>query len=141
MRLRKRELFAAAVLAVATLMVAVASPLRAEPLKIRMAWVVTPPSLIPLLAKLPPSVMTHMGKSYTIEDTHIGASSQQITAITAGQIDIAGLNYSSLPQGRTISTEQEACSTTWVAQEPSNTLPMSCAREGMTMTSVPCSSA
>jgi NitT/TauT family transport system substrate-binding protein len=69
----------------------------ADPLKIRMAWVVTPASIVPLIAKVPAGVTTHLGKSYTIEDTHIGASSQQITALAAGQIDIAGLNYSSLP--------------------------------------------
>ena len=69
---------------------------QAEPLKIRMAWVVTPASLIPIMFK-PPGVAKHLGKSYVIEDTHIGASSQQITAIAANQIDIAALNYSSLP--------------------------------------------
>jgi sulfonate transport system substrate-binding protein len=69
---------------------------QAEPLKIRMAWVVAPASIIPIMFK-PPGVAQHLGKSYVVEDTHIGASSQQITALAANQIDIAGLNYSSLP--------------------------------------------
>jgi len=83
----------AAALAAALL---IAGPAQAEPLKIRMAWVVAPASIIPIMFK-PPGVAQHLGKSYVVEDTHIGASSQQITALAANQIDIAGLNYSSLP--------------------------------------------
>jgi NitT/TauT family transport system substrate-binding protein len=82
-----------AALAVATLACASA---HAEPTKIRMAWVVTPPSLIPIMFKKE-GVAKHLGKSYVVEDTHIGASSKQITAIAADQIDIAALNYSSFP--------------------------------------------
>ena len=86
-----------AAVAVAALLAGLAGPTHADPLKIRIAWVVTPASLVPLIAKVPAGVTKHLGKTYTIEDSHIGASSQQITAIAAGQIDIAGLNYSSLP--------------------------------------------
>jgi NitT/TauT family transport system substrate-binding protein len=82
----------AAALAVAALQF---SPAQAEPLKIRMAWVVTPASLIPIMF-LKDGVAKHLGKSYVIEDTRIGASSQQITAIASNQIDIAALNYSSM---------------------------------------------
>lgn len=87
----------AAAIAVAALVAGLGGTVQADPLKIRIAWVVTPASLVPLIAKVPAGVTQHLGKTYTIEDTHIGASSQQITAIAAGQIDIAGLNYSSLP--------------------------------------------
>jgi NitT/TauT family transport system substrate-binding protein len=82
-----------AALAVATLACASA---KAEPTKIRIAWVVTPAALTPIMFK-PPGVAHHLGKSYVVEDTHIGASSQQITAIASNQIDIAALNYSSFP--------------------------------------------
>jgi NitT/TauT family transport system substrate-binding protein len=61
-----------------------------------MAWVVTPASMIPIMFKKE-GVAKHLGKSYVVEDIHIGASSQQITAIAADQIDIAALNYSSFP--------------------------------------------
>jgi NitT/TauT family transport system substrate-binding protein len=89
--MRLRQVIAA--LAVAMLACTAA---QAEPTKIRIAWVVTPASLTPIMFK-PPGVAKHLGKSYVIEDTHIGASSQQITAIAANQIDIAALNYSSFP--------------------------------------------
>jgi NitT/TauT family transport system substrate-binding protein len=89
--MRLRQVVAA--LAVATLACASA---QAEPVKVRMAWVVAPASIVPIMFK-PPGVAKHLGKSYVVEDTHIGASSQQITALAANQIDIAGLNYSSLP--------------------------------------------
>jgi NitT/TauT family transport system substrate-binding protein len=82
----------AAALALAALQI---SPAQAEPLKIRMAWVVTPASLIPIMF-LKEGVAKHLGKTYVVEDVRIGASSQQITAIAANQIDIAALNYSSM---------------------------------------------
>ena len=89
--MRLRQVVAA--LAVAMLACTAA---QAEPTKIRIAWVVTPAALTPIMFK-PPGVAQHLGKSYVVEDVHIGASSQQITAIAANQIDIAALNYSSFP--------------------------------------------
>lgn len=85
----------AVALAVAGLVAGSVGPVRSEPLKIRMAWVVAPASLVPIMFK-PPGVARHLGKSYVIEDTRIGASSQQITALASNQIDIAALNYASL---------------------------------------------
>jgi NitT/TauT family transport system substrate-binding protein len=82
----------AAALALAALLF---SSAQAEPLKIRMAWVVTPSSLIPIMF-LKEGVAKHLGKTYVIEDTRLGASSQHITAIASDQIDIAALNYSSM---------------------------------------------
>ena len=84
-----------AAFAAAALALGVADAPAAEPLKIRMAWVVTPASMIPIMFKKE-GVAKHLGKSYVVEDTRIGASSQQITALASGQIDIAALNYSSL---------------------------------------------
>jgi ABC-type nitrate/sulfonate/bicarbonate transport system substrate-binding protein len=85
----------AAALAAAGLAAGSMGPAKADPLKIRMAWVVAPASLVPIMFK-PPGVATHLGKSYVVEDTRIGASSQQITALASNQIDIAALNYASL---------------------------------------------
>ncbi len=76
--------------------VATAGPVRAEPLKIRAAYVIAPAEILPMML-LAPGAAQHEGKSYTLETTRIGASSQQITAIAAGQIDLAALNYSSTP--------------------------------------------
>lgn len=69
---------------------------RAEPLKIRAGWVVTPASLVPVMfAKQ--GVAKHLGKSYVFEPVYINASPRQITAIAAGELDIAALGFSSFP--------------------------------------------
>lgn len=68
----------------------------AEPLKICIAWVVTPASLAPILfAK--EGVAKHLGVSYTFEPVYIPASPQHITALAAGEIEIAALNFASFP--------------------------------------------
>jgi NitT/TauT family transport system substrate-binding protein len=69
---------------------------RAEPLKIRAGWVTTPASLVPVMfAKQ--GLAKHLGKSYVFEPIYINASPRQITAIAAGELDIAALGFSSFP--------------------------------------------
>ena len=68
----------------------------AEPVKIRAGWVTTPASLVPVLfAKQ--GLAKHLGKSYVFEPIYINASPRQITAIAAGELDIAALGFSSFP--------------------------------------------
>ncbi len=67
-----------------------------EPIKIRAAWIVTPASLIPILLA-PPGVAQHEGKSYQFEPVHFANSPTQITAIASGDIEIATLNFTSIP--------------------------------------------
>jgi len=67
----------------------------ADPLKIRVAWVVVPNNLPPILfAK--PGVARHQGQSYEIDAMRFSGTPQMISAFGAGEIDIALLAYSSL---------------------------------------------
>ncbi|MDE2228418.1 MAG: ABC transporter substrate-binding protein [Alphaproteobacteria bacterium] len=65
---------------------------RAEPLKIRIGWVVCPPELTPVLLA-PPGVARHLGKSYAFEPQHFQGTPAMITALAAGQLDIAPFTY------------------------------------------------
>jgi sulfonate transport system substrate-binding protein len=91
LRLIKATLFAALSLALAAL-----QPASAEPLKIRVAWVVTPAALTPILfAK--DGIAKRNGKSYELVPVYMPASPLHITAIAAGEIDVAALNFASFP--------------------------------------------
>jgi sulfonate transport system substrate-binding protein len=68
----------------------------ADPVKIRAAWVTAPSSLIPILFA-EPGVARHLGQSYTFEPTLIPSSSQQITAIAAGDVDLGTTNFAAFP--------------------------------------------
>jgi len=78
------------------IVVASALPARAEPLKIRVGWIVAPASMVPLLFQAP-GVAKHLGKSYVFEPLNFGSSTLQITAISQGEIDIAAFGYTSFP--------------------------------------------
>ena len=71
-----------------------------EPVTIRAAWIITPASLIPILMA-PPGVARHEGKSYRFEPIHFANSPTQISAIATGEIEIATLNFSSIPSAVT----------------------------------------
>jgi len=90
-RLLFRGLAGAAAL---TFVLASACPSQAEPVKIRIGWIVSPASLIPIMfAK--PGIAQHLGTSYTLEPTHFQGSNLQITALQSGDLDIATLGFSS----------------------------------------------
>jgi NitT/TauT family transport system substrate-binding protein len=66
----------------------------AEPLKIRIGWVVVPASLQPILfAKH--GLAKHLGTSYVMEPVHFAGTSPEITALAAGELDIGSLAFSS----------------------------------------------
>ena len=71
------------------------APARAEePLKLRVGWAVVPGQLTSIIfAK--PEVLRHYGKSYVVELEHFRGSTPQITALAAGELDIAALAFSS----------------------------------------------
>ena len=71
-----------------------AGAVKADPLKIRMGWIATPASLVPLLFAHP-GVAKHVGLSYTVEAIHFQGSPLQITAIQSGNLDIAAFGFSS----------------------------------------------
>ena len=77
----------------AALLIAAAGA-RAEPLKIRVAWITAPTSLAPLLSAKP-ELAKHLGKSYTVDATRFQGSSAMTTALASGDLDIAELSYSS----------------------------------------------
>jgi NitT/TauT family transport system substrate-binding protein len=73
-----------------------AQPAVAEPVKIRIGWIVAPASMVPLLF-LKPEVAKHYNKSYSFDPVHFRSSTLQITAISQGEIDIAAFGYTSFP--------------------------------------------
>ena len=85
-----------ATLAAAALSIGLTSAAGAEPVKIRVAWVVTPAALTPLLFAHP-GIAQHNGQSYQLDPIFIGASPQHITALAAGEIEVAALNFASFP--------------------------------------------
>ncbi len=67
----------------------------AEPLKIRHGWVAITNTLSPMIfAKT--DIMQHYGKSYVVEPMHFAGTTQELTAIAAGEVDIITIAYSSL---------------------------------------------
>ncbi|HUH84607.1 MAG TPA: ABC transporter substrate-binding protein [Stellaceae bacterium] len=65
-----------------------------EPLKLRVGWAVVPGQLSSVIfAK--PDILRHYGKSYTVQLIHFRGSTPQITALAAGELDIAALAFSS----------------------------------------------
>lgn len=66
----------------------------AEPLKIRMAYVVPVANWASILFEKP-GLAQHMGKSYTLEVTQYKGTPPQITALANNELDIADLAFSS----------------------------------------------
>jgi len=67
----------------------------AEPLTIRIGWVVVPPELTPVLFQKP-GVARHVGTSYVLEPSRFQASTRIVTALAGGELDIAPLTFSTL---------------------------------------------
>lgn len=84
----------AAALAGAISVVSFASSAQADPLHIRIGWIIAPASLVPIMFA-PPDVAKHNGISYTVDPIHFQGSNLQITAVQSGDIDIATLGFSS----------------------------------------------
>jgi len=81
-----------AIMVVVLLAAAGRSACAAEPLKIRIGWIVTPGELTPILFAHP-GLALHEGKSYVVEATHLASPSLGITALAAGDLDIDGLGF------------------------------------------------
>lgn len=67
---------------------------RAEPTKLRIGWVV-PAADSPLLMFGKAGIALHEGISYTLEVTHFNGTPPMITALSAGETDLAPLAFSS----------------------------------------------
>jgi ABC-type nitrate/sulfonate/bicarbonate transport system substrate-binding protein len=84
-------------IAVAAMLAALCGPAsRAEPVKIRAAWIVTPASLLPILFAHQ-GLAKHEGTSYTFDPIHFNSSPTQITALASGDVEIGTLNFASYP--------------------------------------------
>ncbi|HXX26500.1 MAG TPA: ABC transporter substrate-binding protein [Pseudolabrys sp.] len=66
----------------------------AEPVKIRMSWVAPLANWGSVILEKP-DLLTHMGKSYTLESTRYQGTPQMITAIANNELEVASLAYSS----------------------------------------------
>jgi NitT/TauT family transport system substrate-binding protein len=74
-----------------------ASPARsADPVKIRMAWV-APVSNWASIVLQKKDLAKHLGKSYTLETLRFAGTPPMMTAIAAGELEIANLAYSTFP--------------------------------------------
>jgi len=93
MRAMSRHFAYGAVLAALWLFACAASS--AEPLKIRAGWANTPAALTPIIFA-DKDLLKHYGLSYTLEPLRFAGTSPQITALAAGDLDVATLAYSSL---------------------------------------------
>jgi len=69
---------------------------RSEPLKLRVAYVVPVTNLASILSARD-GISRHSGKSYVLEVFRYQGSTQQITALATGDLDIALLGFTSLP--------------------------------------------
>ncbi len=77
------------------MLISAAGSARAEPLKLRIGWVVVPASLEPIyFAK--PGLAVHNGKSYVLEPIHFAGTTQQLQALATGDLDLANLAYSAV---------------------------------------------
>ncbi len=85
----------AQVFSLLALLTGVGAASAAEPLKIRMSWVITPGELAPILFAHP-GLARHERLSYTVEPIHFAGGPLSITAIAKGEIDIGGLGYATM---------------------------------------------
>jgi sulfonate transport system substrate-binding protein len=66
----------------------------AEPLKLRVGWLLVPAEITPILFPAP-GIARHSGTSYVIEPVRYQGSSLLTQALAAGELDIAPFGYSS----------------------------------------------
>ncbi len=72
---------------------------RAEPLTIRIGWVVTPGHMAPLieaLGKREPAVFKHLGQSYVLHPLRFNGTTPQIQAQAIGDLEVASFSTSAL---------------------------------------------
>jgi NitT/TauT family transport system substrate-binding protein len=65
----------------------------AEPIKIRLAWVVPVINWAPILFEKK-GIAKHLGKSYVMEPTHFQGTPTMILALASGELEIANLAFS-----------------------------------------------
>ena len=73
----------------------VASAAMADPVKIRVAWIV-PASNIASILFAKPDLAKHLGKTYTMEASRYQGTPPMITALSVGELDVGVLGFSSI---------------------------------------------
>jgi sulfonate transport system substrate-binding protein len=68
----------------------------ADPVKIRLSWIAPVANWGSILLEKK-DLARHLGKSYTLETTRFAGTPPLITALAAGELEIADLTYSTLP--------------------------------------------
>jgi sulfonate transport system substrate-binding protein len=84
------------ILAVACALAAAAGAAHADPLKIRLSYVV-PVSNWATILFAKPELAPHLNKSYTFEAMHFQNSSLTVQGLAAGEIDIANIGFTTFP--------------------------------------------
>ena len=69
---------------------------QAEPVKIRLSYIVPVSNWATMLFQTP-GLAQHLGKSYTFETVHFQGTPELITALNVGEIEIANLGFTTLP--------------------------------------------
>ncbi len=67
----------------------------AEPLKIRVGWVLLTSSPVPLLLEKK-DILHHYGKTYVVEPQHVRSTTATMTALGSGRMDIGTLAFSTI---------------------------------------------
>lgn len=80
---------------VAAVLGAVATARAAEPLDIKVGWVTPTAAPVPLALEMP-ELLTHLGKSYTIDATRVASTAAALTALGTGDLAISTMSYSSI---------------------------------------------
>lgn len=77
------------------MLTAVAAPVKAQPVEIRMAYGGVPGVISPLLF-LKPEILKHYGKSYTVKSTYIAATSVALQGMASGDFDLSYMSFTAL---------------------------------------------
>jgi sulfonate transport system substrate-binding protein len=81
--------------AIAVGVIGLATIARADPLTIRVGWVVTPGHLTPLieeLGKRQPAIFKHLGQSYVLQSIRFQGTTPQIQAQAIGELEVASFS-------------------------------------------------
>lgn len=84
----------AAILIGCAMLAGVAAAVRAEPLPIRIGWIVVPQSLVPIFFEKP-GLARHLGSSYVLVPTRFNGSTPELPPLATGDLDIAALAFTS----------------------------------------------
>jgi NitT/TauT family transport system substrate-binding protein len=68
----------------------------AEPLNLRIQWPSFPGHVTPMIPEAPKEIYKHYGKSYTVTPIFMAGSTQSLTALAAGELELAAFTPQSL---------------------------------------------